>query len=599
MKAPLRLKNHFKEQNLYVNRVIILFCIGLLLFTALLVRLGYLQIVHHQRFESKSRNNLLRVESLAPSRGIIYDRTGQILAQNLTTFQLEIIPEEVKNIEAMLTTISGLISLSPKEMKSFKRRLKNYPKYASIPLKFKLTEQESAIISVNLYKFQGVYLKPGLLRHYPQGATLAHVLGYVGRINENDLKNIDKARYSGTHFIGKAGIEKQYEALLQGYPGLQEIQTNAYGRGVRALDKTPSKPGIDISLTLDLKLQQLVTKAMQGKKGAVVAVSPNDGEILALISAPNFDPNMFVTGISDKDQALLVAQSKPLFNRFLKGQYPPASTLKPIMSLAGLHYHTVTPSTTINDPGWYQLNEKSRKIRDWQPYGHGKTNMVKAIRESCDTYYYDLAFKLGIDKISSWLKAVGFGKKTGIDLPGEREGLVPSKQWKLQTKDDSWYHGETLITGIGQGYLSSTPLQLAQSVALIANRGYIPKLHLIKGKVSGFEPNEPLEVNPSFWNPVIKGMEQAVKHPGGTAYKVFKDVPYRVAGKTGTAQVFGMQKEKIAQHLIPEHLRDHSLFIGFAPIDEPKIAVAVIIENNKGSADIARQIFDYVLEPQT
>ncbi len=566
--------------------------IAILLWLILLSRLLYLQYIHFNRYENLSERNTLRTEAIAPSRGLIFDRHGEILAQNKTTYQLQIVPELVKNLDQLLEDIARLVQLPTRNVKQFKRKLNYYPSFASIPLLVQLNEQETATLSVNLYKLKGAQLKPGQIRDYPHGKDVAHLLGYVGRINEQELQTIDRKRYEGTHFIGKLGIEKQYESWLQGSPGQQESQNNALGRSVQQTLKKSSIPGKNVNLTIDLKLQQVALAAMEGKKGAVVAINPKNGEILTLLSMPVFDPNVFVTGFSDSTSQVLYGKEKPLFNRFLQGQYPPASTLKPLLSLAGLHHHFITPKDTIFDPGWYQINEKSKKIRDWQPYGHGKTNLRKAIRESCDTYFYDLAFHMGIDKLSSWLLDFGFGKKTDVDLPGEHSGLVPSRDWKIQTLDKPWYQGETLITMIGQGYLTSTPLQLAQSVGLIANRGHMPKLHLIKGYINEETIELPKPIKSQHWQEIIEGMLEVTSHPHGTAFKVFANSSYSIAGKTGTAQVFGWQGPRRPQHELTEHLRDHSLFVGFAPVEDPQIAIAVIVENEKGSAKVAKDIMD-------
>lgn len=592
----LEIKNSQKEQSLYASRVIVMIAFACLLLLALVARLVHLQWVHYNQYSNLSSKNTQRVEAIAPTRGLIYDRNGQILAQNKTTYQLHITPEQVHDMGDLLAKISTIVNLSEDELKRFHKRLTMYPKFASIPLKVKLDENETAAISVYLHKLSGVSLSPGLIREYPHGAATAHFLGYVGRINESDLDKIDKGRYQGTYFIGKSGLERQFESILHGHPGSLIKHANAYGRPISTGNITPATPGKDLHLTIDLNLQKAAIQAMENKRGAIVAFSPKTGEIYALVSMPSFDPNIFVTGLDQQTMNALASKEKPLFNRFLHGKYPPASTLKPLSSLAGLYHRTITRRTVIDDPGWFQINERSRVMRDWLPSGHGKTDVIKAIRESCDTFYYYLGFHMGIDKLSSWLTAFGFGEQTHIDLPSESKGLVPTRQWKQSTIGAPWYQGETLVTIIGQGYFSATPLQLAQSMGLIANRGKMPFMHLVRGQVANQMIEIPFKIHDRDWQTVIEGMEHVVKHPAGTAYRVFKDTPYEVAGKTGTAQVFGWKGEKKAQHELPEHLRDHSLFIGYAPIKTPEIAVAVVLENQSGSADVAKSVLDSFME---
>lgn len=562
----------------------------------LLCRMAYLQIYDHQKYATLSKRNQLHLAPIAPSRGLIYDRNGKLLARNLPAFHLVMIPERVKDLNTTLDELSHIIPMEAAQRQAFLEKIAQHPAHQKQIVKLKLTEEEVSRFAVNQYRFPGISLQVDLCRDYPYGALLAHVLGYVSEPNKDDLQHLDKKRYAGTFQFGKIGLEKYYEELLQGEPGYQQIETDVLGREVRVMSTFPATGGSDLHLTLDIDLQRFVTNALGTNKGAVVVLVPETGEILAMVSTPSFDPNQFVRGLNSATYlALRQASDRPLFNRALQGQYPPASTIKPLVALAGLDTQTMQANQRVYDPGWYQLNGVGRLYRDWQKQGHGWTDLEKSIRESCDIYYYQLAEKMGITQLSTWLSNAGLGKATGIDLPGEQIGLVPSIAWKKKALGTPWYPGETLITGIGQGYILATPLQLATFASLIANRGVAYKPHLNKN--APIEKLTQLKVdNMQHWATIIEPMRQVTQNSHGTAYRHFTGLSFDVAGKTGTAQVFGLKaNEKYEHDAIARHLRDHSLFIAFAPAENPKIAMAIILENQRASALVARQIIEAYL----
>ena len=602
------LKDHLRETHSFTSRAVIaLVCVGVLL-GIVVIRLVYLQILSHEHFATLSEKNRVNIVPIPPTRGLIFDRNGVLLAQNLPSFSLEIIPEQTENLDATLAGLSQLISISTDDLESFRRRLKQKRPFESIPLRFRLSQEEVARFAINRYRFPGVDIQARLTRDYPFGKVASHVIGYVGRINEDELNELDPSNYSGTTHVGKTGVEKSYENILHGTVGYQHEESNARGRVLRVLQRIPPKPGRDIYLTIDMDLQSVAELSMEGKRGALVAINPKTGEVLAMVSVPAVDPNVFVNGISSKEyKELQDDPDQPLFNRALTGQYPPGSTIKPFMALAGLEYKEVTPDTNVLCQGSYSLPGDTHRYRDWKRAGHGLMNVTTAIVHSCDVYFYQLSHDLGIDRIYKYLSYFGLGKKTGIDLPGELPGLLPSREWKRATRHEVWYPGETLISGIGQGYNLVTPLQLAEATAILANRGRVIQPHVVHAiQVSHngeLEQEMPLPegkvpiASPKNWDTVISAMEDVVNTPEGTAYGVGRGAQYLIAGKTGTAQVFGVkQNERYKAKDLEERLRDHALFIAFAPADDPEIAVAVIVENggHGGSAagPIARAVMD-------
>lgn len=607
-------RDHITESRMFAERNIVAAILVLFFIALLALRLGKLQLLEHGHFTTKSIDNRVRVEPIPPTRGLIFDRNGVLLAQNLPTYSLEITPEQVTNLEKTIEQLGGIIDISEPNIKKFKRLRKQQRRFESIPIRIDLTEEEIARFSINRHKFPGVEIKAKLLRTYPLGRETAHVLGYVGRINQQELKDLDVSNYSGTSHVGKTGVEKFYEKQLHGMVGTRRVEVNAMGRTLRVLDSQPPKPGANLYLSLDVRLQQEAIEAMGEENGSVVAIDPTDGSILALVSNPSFDPNLFVNGISSKEyQALQNSPDKPLFNRALRGRYPPGSTTKPLIGLAGLELKRTTKSREEVCRGYYQLPNHEHKYRDWKKWGHGPMNVRNAIIESCDVYFYDLANRLGIDRIHNYLSRFGFGQDPLVDISGAISGLLPSRKWKLRTRGEQWYTGETLIVGIGQGYFLATPLELASSTATLATRGkyYAPK---VLQAIQTSEKKDPVPILPTKkqrvpvtnihnWNHIINAMTDVIDSPRGTA-KVIHTDKYKIAGKTGTAQVFSIkQDETYDEENVEKKLRDHALFISFAPTINPKIAVAVIVENgghgSSVAAPIARRIMDLYLLGQS
>ncbi|HGG59156.1 MAG TPA: penicillin-binding protein 2, partial [Gammaproteobacteria bacterium] len=528
---------------------------------------------------------------------------------------LEIIREQVDDLDDTLARLGELVEISDSEIKRFRKASRRRRPFESVPLLLNLSDEEVARLAVNIHKFKGVEINARLTRYYPKGPLAVHVLGYVGRIDEKDLNDLEESSYAGTSHIGKLGLEKYYEQELHGEVGLQRVEVNAAGRTLRVLEEEPPLPGNNLRLTIDVRLQALGEKLIGKERGALVALDPRNGEVLALVSMPNYDPNLFVNGISFKEyKALRESLDRPLFNRALTGHYPPGSTTKPLFGLAGLEYNVTTPGKTVFCPGYYQLPIDDRKYRDWKKTGHGPIKLGDAITQSCDVYFYDLSYRLGIDRMADFMAAFGFGRRSGIDTTGERPALMPSREWKRRVRGQAWYPGETLITGIGQGAFSATPLQLASAIGALAMKGKRFKPHLVKSieYVSEREERviEPEELDDyklkrdSNWKTVVNSMVNVVHGPRGTARLAGEGVKYKIAGKTGTAQVFGIkQDEEYDSEKIPKHLRDHALFVAFAPAYDPRIAVAVIVENGEhgGStaAPIARRIMDaWLLDDQ-
>jgi penicillin-binding protein 2 len=604
------LKDPYAEKRIFVIRTLLAGFIVLVLLSVIVGRYFSLQIVQHDIYRTQSDRNRVQLQPIPPKRGLIYDRNGTLLAENIPSYSLVIVKEQVDDLGKTISLLQNLIEIDEEHIRKFRRLLRHHRPYAAVPLKLKLTPEEIAIISVNRYRLPGVDVDAQLARHYVQGEYLAHVLGYVGRINEEEQQQIDQVNYSGTHQIGKIGIEKYYEDLLHGVVGHQNVETNARGRVLRVLERADPQPGKDITLHIDAHLQKVAHQALGEERGSVVAIDPKTGGVLAMVSTPSFDANLFVGGISGRDySALRDSLDLPLFNRALQGQYPPGSTLKPFFGLAGLHHSVVTPETVVRDPGWYQLPNDDRLYRDWtwktRRAGHSPwVALNQAIVESCDTYFWDLAYKLGIDRIHDFLQPFGFGAVTGVDSTNERSGLLPSREWKRIYKRQPWFPGETLSVGIGQGYMLVTPLQLASATATLANRGkrFVPRfLTQHPDQVSPTSQLPPVELSDDHWDVMFKAMRNVV-HGGGTAKGIKKGAKYTMAGKTGSAQIVGIaQGEKYNSALLAKRKWDHALFVGFAPYENPQIAVAVIVENGEGggstAAPIGRIVFDaYLLD---
>ena len=585
------------------------------LFVALCVfalgsRLFYLQITSNEHYATLSQENRVRVVPVAPSRGLIFDRNLNLLANNKPSYQIEITPIQTTNLKQVVNDLAEYIQLEEHHLKKFFDDIKRRQSFESIPLKINLSDEEVARFSVKRHRFPGVEISARVNRFYPLSGISSHALGYVGRINAEEIQKVDRQNYSGTTHIGKTGIEKYYESDLHGEVGYQHIEINAQGRKLRVLKTVAPVPGLDLVLTIDSKLQKIAQDNLGDRNGSVVAIDPTTGEVLVFVSTPTFDPNLFVNGLSNKQYShLRDNENRPLFNRALTGQYPPGSTIKPMIALAGLHYGVTWAGKTIYAGPYFKLPGHERKYRDWKKEGHGKVNMYKAITQSCDVYFYRLANDLGIDRISEFLTLFNLGLKTELDTWGEASGLIPSQEWKRAVHGQPWYPGETIITGIGQGYMLTTPLQLAVATSVVAMRGQSvhPKFLLSKQKKGVVEDTPPQTftysvsvANEMYWDQVISAMVDAVHKPNGTAYRIGQNAKYKIAGKTGTAQVFGLSEdEEYEEEEIEEKLRDHGLFIAFAPVDEPKIAVAVIVENggsgSRAAAPVAKKILDNYL----
>jgi len=599
------IKNKLVESRLFLNRIISAFILILLLTSGLIVRLVYLQIVGHEHYATLAKDNSIKIEPLVPTRGIIYDRHGKVLADNTQSFSLELIPEQIGDLNDTLLRLQKLLNISDEKIDQYQKQRKRQKRFVSTPLLISMTDEELAKFAVVRPYFPGVDIQARLVRHYPYAELASHVVGYVGRINEAEMKSLPIAEYRGSTHVGKIGIENTYEAELHGKTGYAEIETNVQARAINTVNSVPPTPGENLYLTLDIDLQKTAYDALDGFNGAVVAIDIKTGGVLVFASRPGFDPNPFVIGIAnDAYQALQSSENQPLYNRALRGLYPPGSTIKPFIGLAGLEYNAINAEHKLFCPGYYQLPNVSHHYRDWKKGGHGSVNMTEAITQSCDVYFYSLASMLGIDRMHDFLQHFGFGEKTGIDLSGEKPGLMPSREWKRSQRNQSWYPGETLITGIGQGYLQVTPIQLAKATATLANKGNVVMPFLVKNTVSP-DPAEPeaenppsnITLKPENINSITAAMVNVIHDPHGTAKGISKNITYQIAGKTGTAQVFNIKQDaKYNENDIDFKLRDHALFISFAPADDPKIAVAVIVENGGHGGSVAAPIAGQVIK---
>jgi penicillin-binding protein 2 len=584
-----------------------------LLAIALLARAYYLQIMQHEHYIQRAESNRISLVPSAPHRGLILDRNDRILAENYSAYTLELMRARIDDLEATLAELGTLIEITPGQLRRFRRLLAESHEFETVPLKSKLTDEEAAILAAHRYRLPGVEVKARLFRNYPAGDGMAHVVGFIGRINDRDLERLREegidSNYKGSVHIGKTGLEQSYENLLHGRTGFDQMETDSSGRSVRMLSRIPPVPGKDLRLHLDLELQAIAEQAFGDYLGGLVALDPNTGGVLALVSRPGFDPNLFVDGIDPETwKSLNESPDRPMVNRALRGIYPPGSTIKPLLALAGLELGLRKPGDSFNDPGVFSLPNSSHQFRDWKRGGHGIVDLRRSISQSCDTYYYKLAVDMGIERMHDYLAQFGLGEKTGIDLDGETAGLLPSPDWKQRRWKQPWYPGETVIAGIGQGYHLTTPLQLAAATAMLANGGKQIEPRLVQAvrdpQAKGWQPQPSvmrgqISITPAHLALVREGMMDVMR-PGGTAAKSAAGAPYSIAGKTGTAQVVGIkQGERYdASRLAREHL-DHALFIAYAPAENPTIAVAVMVENGgSGSgvaAPIARAVFDYYL----
>lgn len=604
MRRHRQANNERIESRLHHFRLSLLVALLITFSFILILRLAYLQFAQYKRYATLSLKNQMSIIPIAPPRGIIVDRNGVVLAENIPVYVLEIIPERVKNLPDTLQRLHALLpSITDDDALNFEHARRQNHAYVPTPLKLKLTQDEVAVFASNQYQFPGVSIKARLMRYYPMAETTAHLLGYVGRINVQELQHVNSTNYRSTNFIGKAGIEKFYEDKLHGQVGYQQVETDVSGRTVRTLTKQAPISGSKLVLTIDSRLQQTAYNALQDKRGAVVLMNVRNGNVLAMSSSPSFNPNLFVNGISNEDYKLLSnAQDRPLYNRAVRGLYPPASTVKPFVAIAGLDKGVININSRIYDPGWYKLPNVTHAYRDWKRTGHGVTNVKRAITVSCDTFFYQLGNKMGISAIEDMLVQFGFGQLTHVDLNEEAPGLVPSPHWKRQTKNLPWYPGDTLITSIGQGFMLASPLQLANAVASISQHGQRFRPHILDksiddhGKIHTLRPVEEYPIrlkSADIWNIVTEAMHDVITNNEGTGYRFGRNAPYSVAAKTGTAQVFSMSQDAKKQYLnLPVGLRDHSLFIAFAPVENPEVAIAVLVENDTVASVVARQVMD-------
>ncbi|MEK2064828.1 penicillin-binding protein 2 [Vibrio parahaemolyticus] len=613
-----QIRDYQAEARLFASRAIVAF-FGIVILMGLLVANMYnIQVNQFQDYQTRSNDNRIKVVPIAPNRGLIYDRNGVLLAENRPVFNLELTPEKIKDIDATIQELQTILEITPEQIERFHRERKRTRRFKSVPLLTQLNEKQVAVFSVNQYRFPGVEISATLKRYYPYGEVLTHVIGYVSRINDRDMQRLIReekdANYQATRDIGKLGIEKYYEDLLHGTAGYQEVEVNSRGRVIRTLKYVPPVPGKDIVLNLDINLQLYVHQLLDGRRGSAIVLDPRDNGVLAMVSSPSYDPNAFVHGISGKAyRDLLNDKNRPLVNRTTLGIYPPASTIKPFMAVAALQEGVITPNTTRNDPGYWRIpNSDTRPFRDWLRWGHGRVDVIKSIEESVDTFYYQIAYDLGIDRISNWMMMFGFGDYTGIDIYEESKANMPTRDWKMSRHKTPWYKGDTIPVGIGQGYWTATPMQIAKATSVLVNNGAVSAPHLLKSTIDNgdnFEEQETSEyvtyppiqnVPEKYWDIAKEGMHRVNHGTRGTARRSFYNMSYQTAGKSGTAQVFGLgENEEYNADEIAEHLRDHALFTGFAPFDDPKVIVTLVLENAGGGSSnggpMARKIFDRVV----
>lgn len=613
MNRRVELRNHLRELHHFRLRLAISAGFVLLLFLLLFTRFFYLQVSQREHYHTLAEANRISIAPIVPNRGLIFDRNGEVLAHNYSAYTLEIVPSKAADLESLINEISTVVEIAPRDRKRFKKLMDESKRFESLPIRTRLTDVEVARFAANRYRFPGVEIKARLFRQYPRGESASHVVGYIGRINDKDLEQLeardDLANYRGSLYMGKIGLEQSYEKELHGVTGFEEMETDAAGRVIRIISRTPPVSGNNLTLSLDAKLQEVAEKAFGDRRGALVAIEPATGDVLAFVSKPGFDPNLFVDGIDSENWDLLNNSiDRPLNNRALRGMYPPGSTFKPFMALAGLELKKRSAQQGISDIGYFSLPGSTHRFRDWKAGGHGYVDLHRSLVVSCDTYYYALANDLGIDNISSFTGKFGLGRKTGIDIEGEVTGLMPTQEWKMKRHKQKWYAGDTISVGIGQGYNLATPLQLAFATAILAGKGTAFRPHLVKQvrnnddqviREIATEPLYTLDLHPAHLESVRNALID-VTRPGGTAATAGTGAAYVFAGKTGTSQVVGMkQGEKYVESKVQERHRDHALFIAYAPAENPKIALSVLVENGghggATAAPIARVVMDYFL----
>ncbi|WP_409439208.1 penicillin-binding protein 2 [Psychromonas sp. GE-S-Ul-11] len=610
------IRNHSAESALFMRRTIVVF-LGILLAVAVLfTNLYYLQINSFDTYKTRSNANRISVQTVPPNRGLIYDRNGVILAENRPVYSLQVIANKANDLKNDIKRLTKLLSLTDDEIEKFNKSNRYSRSFKAITIRDQLTPEEVALFTVNQHLFKGFSIQASLKRYYPFGNAFTHVLGYIAKINNRDLEKIEakgeRARYQGTHYIGKLGIEKYYEDILHGQPGQRQVEVDSWGKVIRTLSFTAPTPGKDIKLNIDINLQLKAQELLGDNRGSIILMEAKTGAILSLVSAPSYDPNLFVTGISQKKyQALLESRDRPLINRATQGRYPPASTIKPQMALLALDEKVITEETKIYDPGWWIVPNSKRRFRDWKRWGHGLVDVFHAIEQSCDTFFYDTSYKLGIDRIEPFMRLFGFGEYSGLDLAEETKAIMPSRDWKRERFNQPWYDGDTISIGIGQGYWTVTPIQLTKATAMLARRGDNIKPHILQSIISADETVTP-EYDTSkkvtlaserYWNIALEAMQGVTSKRRGTAYRTFGDAPYTVAGKSGTAQVINIKEDEVYDaDKISERHRDNAMFIAFAPFESPEIVATVVLENAGGgstnAAPIARALFDEYFKAQ-
>lgn len=604
------IRNHSAESALFMRRTFVVFFAILFAIGILITNLYYLQISSFNSYKTRSNANRISVQTIPPNRGLIFDRNGIILAENRPVYSLQVISNKTNDLQSDIVRLTELLSLSESELTKFKSKNRYSRSFKPIIIKDQLTPEEVAVFTVNQHHFKGFSIHASLKRYYPFGEAFTHVLGYIAKINSRDLERIkergERARYQGTNYIGKLGIEKYYEDILHGQPGQRQVEVDSWGKVIRTLQFTPPVPGQDIKLNVDVTLQLEAQKLLGNTRGSIILMEAKTGAILSLVSSPSYDPNLFVTGISSKKyKALLDSQDRPLINRATQGRYPPASTIKPQMALLALDEKVITEDTKIKDPGWWIVPNTKRRFRDWKRWGHGLVDVFHAIEQSCDTFFYDTAYKLGIDRINPFMGLFGFGEYSGLDIAEETKAIMPSRDWKKRRFKQPWYDGDTISVGIGQGYWTVTPIQLTKATATLARRGEIIKPHILRSIISStgsfspvLESKQPIQLNSErYWDIALEAMQGVTSKKTGTAYRAFATAPYTVAGKSGTAQVINIKEnEEYDADKINERHRDNAMFVAFAPFDSPEIVATVVLENAGGgssnAAPIVRTLFD-------
>ena len=615
-KKRVSIRNHSAESILFIRRSVVVFIAILFAIGILISNLYYLEITSFQKYQTRSNANRISVQSVPPNRGLIYDRNGIILAENRPVYSLQAIVSKTKNLKYDIEELQQLLSLTAPEIEHFYSQKKHTRSFKSILIRDNLTPKEVALFTVNQHKFKGFSIQANLKRFYPFGDVFTHTIGYIAKINSRDLQKIEQrgetARYRGTSYIGKLGVEKYYEDLLLGQPGQRQVEVDSWGKVIRTLSFIPPVPGKDLKLNLDVKLQIKAQQLLGEYRASIIVMDAKTGGVLTLISNPSYDPNLFVQGISNKQyQALLQSKDRPLINRATQGRYPPASTIKPQMALLALDSNVITESTIVWDPGWWQVPGSKRRFRDWKRWGHGKVDVRHAIEQSCDTFFYDTAYKVGIDRINPFMKKFGFGTYSGLDIGEETKAIMPSREWKRARFNAPWYDGDTISIGIGQGYWTVTPIQLTKATTTLANRGKIQEpqiLQAIISKEGSYTPEQksvpPIKLKDEhYWDIALEAMQSVTSNRKGTAHRAFANTSYTVAGKSGTAQVVNIKEdEKYDASKMKERHRDNAMFIAFAPFEKPEVVVSVVLENAGGgssnAAPIVRAMFDEYFKNQ-